>query len=66
MKFTYHKNVPKPEEVQSTWVWEMLSEELKTFLTDKNQIQNRYFFEDNGYYVFIYLSNGDRVDVKIQ
>jgi hypothetical protein len=65
MKFTYHKNVPKPDDVQSTWYWEMLSEELKSFLTDKNQVQDRYFFEDNGYYVFIYLSNGDRVDIAI-
>lgn len=63
---TYHYDVPKTDNIESTISHEVLSLELKEYLERKGVQQERYYFDDNGYYFFIYLNNGDRVDVSIK
>lgn len=65
MIFTYHEEIP-PKGTENLISHEALSDELKEFISKHNVEQDRYLFHDNGYYFFIYLNNGDRIDCKIK
>ena len=65
MKFTYHLKIKKPSDITNSIPFSVLSKELKLFLQEHNAVQERYYFEDNGFYFFLYLSNGDRIDCQL-
>lgn len=62
---TYHRLVSKPDDVVNTIPHEVLSELLRGYIESHNVKQDKYFFEDNGFYFFIYLDNGDRIDYSL-
>jgi len=65
MYITYHQQIIKPVEVQNTIPLVILCKELQDKLKEWDVIQERYFFDDNGFYWFIYLDNGDRIDTRL-
>lgn len=65
MYITYHEQLAKPESVISFISAKLLSQDVVEFLNERNIHQDRYYFKDNGYYVFIYLENGDRIDIQL-
>lgn len=65
MYITYHQQIKKPVEVQNTIPHEILRKELRDKLKEWKVEQERYFFNDNGFYWFIYLDNGDRIDTRL-
>ena len=65
MTITYHQEVERPDKVTNTIPHEILSEELKDFLKESNVVQKKYYFYDNGFFFFLYLDNGDRVDIAV-
>lgn len=64
MYITYHKSI-QPVGDESLIPHEILNEELREFIESKGLKQDHYAFHDNGMYFFIYLDNGDRVDVTL-
>jgi hypothetical protein len=65
MYITYHQQIIKPSKITNTIPLVILCKELQDKLKEWNVIQKRYFFFDNGFYWFLYLDNGDRVDIEI-
>jgi hypothetical protein len=65
MYITYHKEIERPNHVNNKISHDVLSTELKKFIIEKDAEQQSYFFNDNGFYFFIYLDNGDRIDVEL-
>lgn len=65
MYITHHKLVPKPDNVHATLPHEILSDEVRAILAKHGVRQEKYYFEDNGFYFFIYLDNGDRIDCAL-
>jgi len=65
MYITYHQQIIKLVEVQNTIPLVILCKELQDKLKEWDVIQERYFFDDNGFYWFIYLDNGDRIDTRL-
>jgi phenolic acid decarboxylase len=68
MHITYHKQIPKDDEVVNTIPHEILCDEVKEFIREQQKIrgkieQKRYYFFDNGWFWFLYLDNGDRIDI---
>lgn len=66
MYITYHLQIEKPSDVTNTIPHEVLNKEIQDFLKERNCIQKHYYFFDNGFYFFIYLENGNRVDVELK
>lgn len=64
-QITYHKEVPYKGVNEPTLPHCILDDKLKTYLENKEVKQDSYHFHDNGFYFFIYLNNGDRVDVML-
>ena len=62
---TYHYAIPKAEDVTSTIRHEILNEELQVFIEGRGEKQEQYFFFDNGFFWFLYLDNGNRIDVML-
>jgi hypothetical protein len=62
---TYHEAITKSEKAITMVPHDVLSEELQDKLVKWNVKEDRYYFHDNGFYFFLYLSNGDRVDVLL-
>lgn len=61
---TYHKEI---QLVGTNWInipHQHLSNEIKSFIEDRNVKQDVYSVSANNWYLFIYLSNGDRIDVQ--
>lgn len=65
MIITYHKEIGKTTKVVNTILHTILSNEVKAFIKEHNVEQERYYFYDNGFYWFIYLDNGDRIDIQL-
>ena len=65
MYITYHKEVAKPESLESTIPHLVLNEEIQEFLIKRGILQIEYYFHFNGHFTFIYLDNGDRIDVAL-
>lgn len=66
MDITYHKEVSKPESLESTIPHSILNEEIQGFIKDRIGIpQIDYYCDFNGHFTFIYLDNGDRIDVAL-
>jgi len=65
MYTTYHEAIAKPDDVTSTIPHAVLADEIKAELQQWSVKEAAYFYDWNGYYFFLYLSNGDRIDVKL-
>ena len=65
MYITYHKHIDKSHHVTATIPHEILSDELRAAIAQRGVKQDKYYFEDNGYFFFIYLDNGDRIDCQL-
>ena len=65
MYITYHLNVPLPEDDKTfDFFHSDLNEEIRDYLVNNGLMQKSYKMFASNYYLFIYLDNGDRVDVK--
>ena len=63
MHITYHQNTqPKGGEISINHC--ILNKEIQDFIKDTNATQLSYIYDCNGYYTFIYLKNGDRIDIS--
>ena len=62
---TYHQSVKRPEDVQNTIPYVLLAKFIQDKLIEFNCVQKAYYFSDNGFYWFLYLDNGDRVDIQL-
>lgn len=65
MHITYHKEIERPEHITATIPHEILSDALKAALAERGVKQEKYYFRDNGFYFFLYLDNGDRLDYSL-
>jgi len=66
MYITYHQQIKKTDDVKNTIPHKVLCNELKDKLKEWKVEQERYYFFDNGFYWFLYLDNGDRVDMSLR
>jgi hypothetical protein len=64
MYLTYHKEVTSLKDTMSMPM-EALNQDIIDFMVKNNCLQSRYNVRSNGYAMFIYLDNGDRVDVQL-
>lgn len=64
MYITYHKSVECPEGLSSI-PHQLLCSAVQKFITENNCLQKFYKVKSNSYYFFIYLNNGDRIDVAL-
>ena len=62
MHITYHKDV-QPEGGEISINHCILNKEIQDFIKDADAIQFYYQYDCNGYYTFLYLDNGDRIDI---
>lgn len=66
MYITYHKELTRPKKVNSFIPHQCLNEDIQKFIKEHNcQQVDGYYVDNNGFYFFIYLDNGDRIDVKL-
>lgn len=66
MNITYHTNVPKKDSITSVVPHTILNEEIHKFIRELDlPFQRYYYYFNNAIYFFIYLNNGDRIDVEI-
>lgn len=63
MYITYHQSIERKEEICNQIPFSILSKEIQDKLTEWNVVQKAYYFDHNGFYSFLYLDNGDRVDI---
>lgn len=62
MYITYHKELVVPD--KATLIAHCaLSREIQDYIREANVLQSFYHINGNGYSLFIYLNNGDRIDV---
>lgn len=61
---TYHEGI-SPKENEIVFPHAMLDREIRDFLLEQDVYQDTYLVSSNDYFLFIYLRNGDRVDVAI-
>lgn len=65
MLITYHKEIsPKGNEIR--FPFDGFDEEIRSYLCKKLYLQEEYFISYNGYFLFIYLINGDRIDINLK
>lgn len=64
MYITYHKEVSIEKEL-ADFPHDCLDKEIRVFLLEMDVAQATYKVSSNGYYLFIYLNNGDRVDCRL-
>lgn len=62
MYITYHKEVTLDKDA-TYFPHSCLSKEIQDFIEEKKVKASSYLVATNGYYLFIYLCNGDRIDV---
>lgn len=62
---TYHKEVEKPSDVKSLVPFGILDKHIKSYLEERDLYQEDYYIDYNAWYCFIYLENGDRIDVEL-
>jgi hypothetical protein len=68
MNITHHKELVASPSVLDRDMYipySLLSEDIKSFLKEKEEIQSRYLVYDNAYYFFIYTDKGNRVDIEL-
>jgi hypothetical protein len=65
MYITYHEEISIGDKEVIDFPHGCLDITIKVYLENKGISQANYKVRSNGYYLFIYLDNGDRVDVKI-
>ena len=65
MHITYHVNVQL--DMNATYFpHSCLAKEIQDFIEGRNVRAKEYLLvKSNGYYLFIYLLNGDRIDVEL-
>jgi len=64
MYITYHIEVSVREGVINMPI-EVLHPDIVEFLSKHECLQSQYLVWSSGYNLFIYLNNGDRVDVQL-
>jgi hypothetical protein len=65
MYITYHVNVPRDtKKVKTSIPHNVLNSVIQSFIIDRGIKQELYFIDCNGYYTFLYLDNGDRIDIS--
>lgn len=66
MYITYHKEIDKPVGIIiQNLPHIVLDDKIRQFIEERGVKQDNYYFKSNNYYMFIYLDNGDRVDVQL-
>ena len=66
MYITYHRNIIKPTEIKNTIPHIILNKEVQDKLKEVNAVQTEYFFLNNEFYCFLYLNNGNRLDIELK
>lgn len=67
MYITYHKEVEKPKDVTAFIPHICLNQDIQNFITEHKCKQiDGYYVDSNGFYFFIYLDNGDRIDCSLK
>lgn len=64
MYITYHKDISQPEGL-GLYPFACMNKELQAKLIEWDVKQTSYAIDYNAWYLFIYLKNGDRVDVSL-
>lgn len=65
MTITYHKDIPVDNHLTRV-PHIMLDKKIRKFIKDKNVKQDTYPVKANPYWFFIYLDNGDRIDIQVK
>lgn len=65
MNITYHKEIAKPDGVIASIPHAILDMGIRLFIDVKGCTQHEYYINHNDWYFFIYLDNGDRIDVAL-
>lgn len=66
MYITYHKEVSKPVGIHSNSLPHIiLDKEVRELIEKYDAVQEFYYWRNNGYYFFIYLDKGDRIDIEL-
>jgi len=65
MYITYHEEIERPEGVDNNMPHMALNTDIRNYLEERGVAKRSYYTKMNGYYLFIYLFNGDRIDVKL-
>jgi hypothetical protein len=65
MYITYHESVALKGD-ECLIPFDILREEVREWISEQvGDVQKEYLCRTNGFYFFIHLSNGDRIDVKL-
>lgn len=64
MKITYHKDLSFSGNMFKV-PHSVLNKEIQNFINEHVASQLEYLCSSNGFYFFIYLGNGDRIDVQL-
>lgn len=66
MYITYHLELAKPKEITAFIPHKCLHADIQNFIKENNCTQvDGYYVDSNGFYFFIYLDNGNRIDCQI-
>jgi hypothetical protein len=65
MFITYHQEVNRKESITSRIYHECLHPRIQEYLETKGIKQPMYYINSNNWNTFLYLDNGDRVDIEI-
>jgi hypothetical protein len=65
MYITYHKDVVSPGIPVPYIPHNVLDKDIKEFILEKDVEQKSYEIRSNETHCFIYLNNGDRIDVQL-
>ncbi len=64
MYITYHKEVELKDLTLPLIQHHMLHPDIQAKLAEFDINQSAYVIDSNGYYTFLYLDNGDRIDIS--
>jgi hypothetical protein len=65
MNITYHQQISLDKEA-TYFPHSCLNKSIQDFIEERKVKEKMYLTSSNGYYLFIYLLNGDRIDVQLQ
>lgn len=67
MNITYHLSIELPKnKILGRIHHSCLNNEIQQLIINNNEKQDTYLIDFNGYYQFIYLKSGNRIDVQLK
>ena len=66
MYITYHKEIALPESVTEEIAHKLLCSEVLDYLKARDIHQTNYYFHRGNVLYFLYLDNGDRIDIDLR